>query len=123
MVDTLVVHKNHPTHLSECRSLTKFSREPTVNDIRAYIESSVESLTIDSYNYEIHIYNKKYREYVMLEQNYLDKFKPFQCNSIVSDEESTVSRSDYYVELEVIWSIKKNDNRVTSEQILCKLYF
>ncbi|CAF4914413.1 unnamed protein product, partial [Rotaria sp. Silwood1] len=121
MVDTFVIHKNHPTHLTECPSLTKFRQNSTIDDIRAYIESSVELPTLDSYNYEIHVYNKEYCKYVMLEQNYLDKFKPFQCTNIINNEESNVSsiesHIDYYVELEVIWSIKKN-SRVTSEQIL-----
>ncbi|CAF0959609.1 unnamed protein product [Rotaria sordida] len=57
----------------------------------------------------------------MLEQNYLDKFKPFQCPNIINNEESNVSsvesHTDYCVELEVIWSIK-NNSQVTSEQIL-----
>ncbi|CAF1113345.1 unnamed protein product [Rotaria sordida] len=57
----------------------------------------------------------------MLEQNYLDKFKPFQCPNIINNEESNVSsvesHTDYCVELEVIWSIK-NNSQVTSEQML-----
>ena len=127
MMDTFVSHKNHPGGRSECPSLTQFSQESTFGDIRKYVESSVELSTIDSHNYEIHIRNKKHQKYVMLEQKYLDEFKSFQCSNIVRHEQllgsSVESHIESYVELEVIWSIKKNNNPVASEQILCKLNF